>query len=64
MLFFFFFKASWKKSTKIWSSTTISNFDNNNIQNIRMISKGSCDTEDCSNDAEKSALLSQEYIIF
>ncbi len=29
-----------------------------------MISKGSCDTEDWSNDAEYSALPSQEYIIF
>ncbi len=25
-------------------------------QHIRMISEGSCDTEDCSNDAENSAL--------
>ncbi len=29
-----------------------------------MISEGSCDTEDQSNDAENSALPSQEYIIF
>ncbi len=28
-------------------------------QNIRMISEGSCDTEDC-NDAKNSALKSQE----
>jgi len=27
-----------------------------------MISEGSCDTEDWSNDAENSALPSQEYI--
>lgn len=26
-------------------------------QHIRMISEGSCDTEDCSNDAENSALI-------
>ncbi len=29
-----------------------------------MISEGSCDTEDWSNDAENSAFLSQEYITF
>ncbi len=29
-----------------------------------MISEGSCDTEDSSNDAENSALLRQEYILF
>jgi len=29
-------------------------------QHIRMISEGSCDTEDCSNDAENPALPSQE----
>ncbi len=28
-----------------------------------MISEGSCDTEDWSNDAENSALTSQEYIL-
>ncbi len=33
-------------------------------QHIIMISEGSCDTEDQSNDAENSALPSQEYIIF
>ncbi len=31
---------------------------------IKMISEGSCDTEDWSNDADNSALPSQEYIIF
>ncbi len=41
-------------STEIWSSTTVFNIDNN--QYIRMISEGSCDTEDWSNDAENSAL--------
>ncbi len=30
-------------------------------QNITMISEGSCDTEDWSNDADNSALPSQEY---
>ncbi len=29
-----------------------------------MISKGSCDNEDWSNDAENSALPSQKYIAF
>jgi len=33
-------------------------------QHIRLISEGSCDTEDWSNDAEYSALLSQEQITF
>jgi len=33
-------------------------------QHMRMISEGSCETEDCSNDAENSALLSQEQITF
>ncbi len=33
-------------------------------QYIRMISEGSRDTEDWNNDAENSALLSQEYITF
>ncbi len=31
-------------------------------QHIRIISKGSCDTEDFYNDAENSALLLQNYI--
>ncbi len=31
-------------------------------QHIRMISEGSCDTEDWSNDAENSALPSEKYI--
>ncbi len=54
------------------SSTNIFNFYNNKKcywsteldQHIRLISEGSCDTEDWSNDAKKSALSSQEYIIF
>jgi len=33
-------------------------------QHIRMISEGSCETEDWSNDAENTALISQEYITF
>ncbi len=48
--------------TKILSSTTVFNNDNNKMffkqknQHIRMISEGSCDTEDWSNDAENTAL--------
>ncbi len=49
--------------TKILISTTIFKTDNNKIteksQHIRMISKGSCDTEDWSNDAEISALITE-----
>ncbi len=33
-------------------------------QHIIMISEGSCDTEDWSNDAENSTLTSQKYITF
>jgi len=32
-------------------------------QHVRMISKGSCDAEDWSNDAENSALPSQESFV-
>ncbi len=50
------------------SSTNIFNFYNNKKcylstelnQHIRMISEGSCDTEDWSDDAENTALPSQE----
>ncbi len=38
----------------------IENVSNGANQNIRVISEGSCDTEDWSNDAENSALPSQE----
>ncbi len=60
-------------STKILSSTTVFNIDNNRkcfkqrmicdfwwFQFFFMISVGSCDTEDWSNDAENSAFPSQE----
>ncbi len=30
---------------------------------MRMISEGSCDTEDWSNDAENSALITGNYIL-
>ncbi len=47
--------------TKIWNKTTIFNLDNNkkcflrSKSEYRMISEGSCDTEDWSNDAENTA---------
>ncbi len=48
-------------STKLLSSTTIFNIDNNKkcflsrkINHSRMISEGLCDTENLSNDAENS----------
>ncbi len=44
----------------ILSSTSVSNIEN---QHIIMISEGSCDPEDCSDDAENSAWLSM-LIIF
>ncbi len=48
-------------STKILSSTVVLNIDDKNVswavnQHIRMISEGSCVTEDWSNDAENFAL--------
>jgi len=45
-------------STLIKIRTIINNWAAN--QNIRMISEGLCDIKDCSNDAENSALPSQE----
>ncbi len=47
-------------STTTTTTTTNNNNNNNNAswapnQQIRMISEGPCDTEDCSNDAENSA---------
>jgi len=51
--------------TKILSSTTAFKINNNNKhftvnQHIRIISEGSYDTEDYSNDVENSALPTQE----
>ncbi len=60
MLFFLTFYLSknqrkkYHRFQKILSSTTVSTLIIN--QHIRMISEGSCDTEDRSNDAENSAL--------
>ncbi len=51
-------------STKIWIGTIVFNIEENNKNvswaanhHIRMICEGSCDTEDCSNDDEDSALI-------
>jgi len=56
-----------KKITVYHKNIKHFNIDNNKKcfwadidQHIRMISEGSCDTEDWSNDAENSALPSQE----
>jgi len=50
-------------STKILSSTTLFNIDNNKRnQQIRIYFEGSCDTEDWRNYAKNTALPSQEYI--
>ncbi len=49
LLIFTIKKQSWF-AHKYWAAN----------QYIRMISEGSCDTEDWSNDAENSALPSQE----
>ncbi len=40
------------------------NFQNFHLQHIRMISEGSCDTEDWSNDAENSALHHRNKLHF
>ncbi len=59
-----------KVSAKILNktSTTVFNIDNNVSweanQHIRMISEGSCDTEDWSNDAENSALHHRHKVYF
>jgi len=53
-------------SKKILSNTTVFNTDNDWVSNqyIRMISEGSCDTEDWSNDAENSALHHRNKLYF
>jgi len=46
---------------------SVININNNNIaanQHIRMISQGSCDTEDWSNDAENSVLHQRNKLHF
>ncbi len=68
--FLFFYKCCSSKNpneSKILSSTNVFNIDDNiywaHNRYIRMISDGSCDTENWSNDAENSALLSEIYIM-
>ncbi len=43
-----------------WTNFHLMFFLEHQIKHIRMISEGSCDTEDWSNDAAHSALPSQE----
>ncbi len=64
MLFFLTFYSSFIQESlkKILSSTTDSTLIIN--QHIRMISEGSCDTEDWSNDAEKSDLIHRNELYF
>jgi len=50
----------------IYRAAQLSKIDNNWVSNqhIRMISEGSCDTEDWSNDAENSALHHRKKLHF
>jgi len=48
------------KHQKLFSTLIITGVSWAPNQHIRIISEGSCDTEDWSNDAENSALPSQE----
>ncbi len=48
------------EAAQLFSTLIIRNISSEANQNIIMISEGSCDTEDWSNDAENSALPSQE----
>ncbi len=61
LLNFLFIEESWKKCITVLSqlflALIISNVSWAPNQHIRMISEGSCDTEDYSNDAENSALI-------
>ncbi len=61
LLNFLFIKEIWKKCitvlTQLFLALIISNVSWAPNQHIRLISEGSCDTEDCSNDAENSALI-------
>ncbi len=67
LLNFLFIKSSWKLwfplkylATQLISTLLIRRYVSwASNQNIRMISEGSCDTEDWSNDAENSALITE-----
>ncbi len=45
-----------KKAVKLFSALTVKINVSSANQHIRMISEGSCDTEECSDDAENSDL--------
>jgi len=75
IFYFLFITESEKKKIvitiyrKILSSISVININNNNNniaanQHIRMISQGSCDTEDWSNDAENSVLHQRNKLHF
>jgi len=62
-----FIKNKYNGFHKIYGSTTVFKIDNNekkkcflSSKSAWMISEGSCDIEDWRNDAENSALTSQE----
>ena len=59
LLNFLFIKESWKKNIvhKYFVQLYTINVSWAADHHIRMISEGSCDTEDWSNDAENSALI-------
>ncbi len=63
---FLFFTVSTKQHNSFINNWALKITDNNWAanQHIRMISEGSCDTENWSNDAENSALITEiNYII-
>ncbi len=67
MLFFelkLFIKESWKHTQKQFPQNSKLNLQHSANQHIRMISEGSCDTEDWSNDAENAAVISHQLIAF
>ncbi len=51
------FPKKYEAAQLIWTLIIIRNIFWAANQHIRMISEGSCDTEDCSYDAENSALI-------
>ena len=61
MLFFWTFYSSKNPEKKILYTINVSWAAD---QHIRMISEGSCDTEDWSNDAENSALYHSNKLYF
>ncbi len=58
-------KNTKQNTSKLLSKTTVFNIDNNrNVPNqyIRMVSEGSCDTEDWRNAAKNSAEESNDFL--